>query len=51
MFRFKFNLEWKYVDVYFDEIKIKTINYVSDYEEALRIAREEYLKYVEKQKL
>ena len=51
MFRFKFNIDWKYVDVYFNEIKIVTINYVSNYEEALRLAREEYLKYVDKQKI
>lgn len=45
MLRFKYNSVWQYVDVYCDEIKIKTINYVNTYEEAYTIAVKVYKNY------
>ena len=46
MLKFKFDPTWEYVDVYFDDIKIKTVNYVKDFEQALSVAKFVYDEYV-----
>lgn len=47
MFRFMYNPQWKFVNVYCGEIKIGTINYVESQDEAYDAAKEMYENYVQ----
>lgn len=44
MLRYKYNIDWKYLDVYDDEFKIKTVNYVEidEYDEIAELVYQEY---------
>ena len=45
MLRYKYNPTWKYVDIYDDEFKITTVNYVETLEDADAIAIQVYEHY------
>ena len=45
MLRYKYNPTWKYVDIYDDETKICTVNYVETIEDAEVIANAIYKQY------
>ena len=50
MLRFKYNLEWSYVDVYCDDTKIGTVNYIMSENDAYLAAKQMYENYIEKNK-